>query len=217
MVSVSQSMHNLHQNRHFGHHVLVEGTDEARAFTLSDIEFLTIGRKKLTLAEALRCPMMVARARIRWRYQKNGDNGDTREYSRNSDIDCIEALLNIVRNFVNIMGTDCNTPVGLYRNDDGSVEYIHEALITRVFKAAAIAVYDFDPVQDKTELSKFTSHSLRVGACCMLYSSGVSETKLKYLLRWRSDSFLAYLRNLASVTDDQNRAVSAACANPMFY
>jgi hypothetical protein len=51
-------------------------------------------------------------------------------------------------------------------------------------------------VTDPKELEKFSSHSIRVGACVALHAAGVSKLNIKFALRWKSDSFYTYLRNL---------------------
>ena len=62
-----------------------------------------------------------------------------------------------------------------------------------MLQEAAAFVYD---IKDKKELSKFTAYSVRVGACVNLHSQGESGENIKFRLRWRSDSFMMYLRNI---------------------
>ena len=64
-------------------------------------------------------------------------------------------------------------------------------------RRAADTIYNLDPVKHKKQLSLWSSHSLRVGASATLYSKGFSEMEIKYLLRWKSNAFMQYLRNLA--------------------
>jgi hypothetical protein len=45
-------------------------------------------------------------------------------------------------------------------------------------------------------LQRFSSHSLRVGACVILHANGKNEVFIKQRLRWRSDSFMNYLRDV---------------------
>ena len=47
--------------------------------------------------------------------------------------------------------------------------YIDDKHITSLFQEAAASVYN---IKDKKELSRFTAHSIRVGACVTLYSQG---------------------------------------------
>ena len=64
-----------------------------------------------------------------------------------------------------------------------------------LIKGAAKGVYHLS----KKDLSRFTVHSLRVGACFMLHTAGFSADDIKFELRWRSDAFRDYLRNILSL------------------
>jgi hypothetical protein len=67
-----------------------------------------------------------------------------------------------------------------------------------LLQEAAAFVYD---IKDKKQLSKFTAHSIRVGACVNLYSQGESGENIKFRLRWRSDAFMMYLRNIIALAE----------------
>jgi hypothetical protein len=77
-------------------------------------------------------------------------------------------------------------------------------------------VYNLDPVRHKTELPRWSSHSLRVGACTILHSMGFNNTQIKWLLRWRSDAFMTYLRNLAVNSRQHVLARDQAAVMPQF-
>ena len=65
-----------------------------------------------------------------------------------------------------------------------------------------------------------SSHSLRAGACSTtLYScnsQGFTEMEIKYLLRWKSNTFMTYLRNLAVTSRRHNIAMNDANEIPNF-
>ena len=63
-------------------------------------------------------------------------------------------------------------------------------------------------ITDKKELSKFTNHSIRVGACCILQSRKVSDLFIQNALRWKSDTWKMYCRNLTNVTNDLSETIS---------
>ena len=67
-----------------------------------------------------------------------------------------------------------------------------------------------------TELKSFSCHSLRVGACCALYSQGVSKAEIKRILRWKSDSWEDYLRDLSCIAERQIAAMCEADEIPNF-
>ena len=45
------------------------------------------------------------------------------------------------------------------------------------------------------ELTRFTTHSLRVGACVLLHETNYTPDFIKARLRLRSDAYLMYLHN----------------------
>ena len=71
--------------------------------------------------------------------------------------------------------------------------FIDDVQITTIVKEAARKVYN---IKCKKELAKFTSHSVRVGACVCLHAQNASKEYIKFYLRWRSDSFRMYLRKI---------------------
>ena len=86
-------------------------------------------------------------------------------------------------------------------------------------RGLAAQVHHLNPndEEDKKLLQKFCAHSLQVGACVLLHAMGFSSLDVKFLLRWRSDAFLAYLRNLAALGDRQHKALDAAKTMPHLF
>lgn len=62
----------------------------------------------------------------------------------------------------------------------------------------------------------WSSHSLRVDACTTLYTMGFHEKEIKHLLRWKSNAFMPYLRNLAITSRRHNTAIEDTSAIPNF-
>ena len=60
------------------------------------------------------------------------------------------------------------------------------------------------------KLSKFTAHSVRVDACVILHSQGVSTEDIKFRLRWRSDAFRMYLRNIVALAEQHMKILRKA-------
>jgi hypothetical protein len=85
-------------------------------------------------------------------------------------------------------------------------------------RLVAANVYGLNPSkpEDKALLQKWSAHSLRVGACVIIHSRGMSHAQIKFLLRWRSDAFMVYLRNTAVLADSQNVLFNEADAMPNF-
>ena len=62
----------------------------------------------------------------------------------------------------------------------------------------------------KRQLSNFTSHSIRVGACVLLHAQNISAEDIKFRLRWRSDTFRTYLRNILPLAERHKEAIANA-------
>ena len=88
--------------------------------------------------------------------------------------------------------------------------------IEAYMRALAVKTYNLDRVQDKAALQLWSAHSLRVGACVLLHAMGFAPQDIKWLLRWLSDAFMGYLRNIAILSDRQNRALAKAAAMPHY-
>lgn len=115
-----------------------------------------------------------------------------------------------------LAGSSPTIPLSVYRAPNGTPYNITTADVETVMRRAAASLYNLDPIKHRTELSLWSSHSLRVGACTMLYSKGFSEMEIKYLLRWKSSAFMTYLRNLAVTSRRHNIAINEASKIPNF-
>ena len=93
------------------------------------------------------------------------------------------------------------------KNGKTKVCFIDDVHIKEILQEAASTVYD---IKCKKELSAFTSHSIRVGACVLLHSQNVSSEDIKFRLRWRSDTFRMYLRNILQLAEKHKDAIAKA-------
>jgi hypothetical protein len=57
-------------------------------------------------------------------------------------------------------------------------------------------------ITDIKELSKWTNHSIRVGMACLLQSQGKAGDYTQRALRWCSETWKIYSRNLWSESND---------------
>jgi hypothetical protein len=81
-------------------------------------------------------------------------------------------------------------PLAVYTADGKSnerVQLIRESNINAALQSAAKTVYN---ITKQEELSRFTPHSIRVGACFALHAAGIDPLNIKHALCWKSDSFL---------------------------
>ena len=115
-----------------------------------------------------------------------------------------------------LVGSDSTKPLCVYRHTNGTVRYITASIIEATFRKAASHIYKLDPVKDCAHLRKWSAHSLRVGACVILHGMGFTDSQIQFLLRWRSNAFFTYLRNITGLAYKQNRAHADLTIMPNF-
>jgi hypothetical protein len=179
------------------------------AFCLADLSFGDVAGRRLTLDNVLSDPDRCYRITMCWTHQKNKNHGEKRLFVRNeTNPKCCYVIhaISIIQRFLRLVGQNkLDVPLAVYSHPDHGVVFITEKEITQTFRALACEVYNLDP---KSEKIKFSSHSLRVGACVLLHSQGFTHIQIKFLLRWKSDAFMEYLRNVPLLSHQQNQAVA---------
>lgn len=196
----------------------------AQAFTLKDICFGSPNGRRIPASDLVNVvdDTQLTRVWVTHSWQKNADNGEERLFVKNPAVTgrcAVRAWTRIVRRFLLLRGPlDMSTPLALYMPSDRSSQprLITSTEIESAMRHTACRVYQFYPVKHNTELKRWSAHSLRVGACAILHSMGFSATLIKWLLRWRSDAFMTYLRNLAINARQQVLAMDRASAMPNF-
>jgi hypothetical protein len=152
----------------------------------------------------------VFRVFVTWTHQKNGNHGERKLFVRNDTTPArcmLRAVLRILRRFVRLVGERRDIPVAVFQPSARPPVYLSESRITSVMRMLATTVYGVN-FSDPTMTDRWSSHSLRVGACLLLHSLGFTAPQIKFILRWKSDSFMEYLRNVALLSSRQNDAVS---------
>ena len=182
-----------------------------RAFCIKDFRVQTKSGRRLKGAAILSVPMDdIVSVWLKWRTQKNNDNGLERLFRRSKKsgrINIIRAMYRIVDRFVRLRGADdVNTPLSVYKSTTGETLLVTSDNITHHMRAIAIDVYKLDPEKDADDISRWSSHSLRVGACVFLHARGFGPLDIKWLLRWNSDAYKVYLRNFHGLSDRQAAA-----------
>ena len=79
-----------------------------------------------------------------------------------------------------------------------SLKYIDDIHIGTLLRDATKSVHN---ITSKNELARFTAHSLRVGACVIMHVNGSSTSMIQVRLRWKSDAFKFYLRNVENLAE----------------
>jgi hypothetical protein len=209
-----------------GHHEIsnphLNHKGEACAFCLGDIRFLSSDKIRVPIAQVLKLDpssQIVGRDFIKYRTQKNGKHGEERQHTRNLSptAPChVASMMRVVHRLVRIVGVKYNVPLCVYRHDNGTARYVTASLIESTFRMAAAHVYKLDPISDSAHLRKWSAHSMRVGACVILHGMGFTDTQIQFLLRWTSNAFYVYLRNIAGLAHKQNRALEDLSVMPNF-
>lgn len=193
-------------------------TGVPRAFCLDDIEFRAGANSRIPLDDALLAkPDAPARVLLTFSWQKNGNHGEQRLFVDNTtkpEMSFTRLMQRIVQRAVRLVGRTNTIPLCVYRTDSGEIRLVTAAQVALVMQTIACRVYNLDPVKHKRELSRWTSHSLRVGACVTLHAMGFTDTQIQFLLHWRSLTFLVYLRNLAILARKQNQAMADLSVMP---
>ena len=179
----------------------------ARAFIKSDLRFFKSGRRPVSYAYAMAHPSEITEVAFRFRWQKNKNNGEWKSVVRNyddPDFCPVQAVFSICQRF-DALGLEEDHPLGVFTANglsSGPVRYLTDAEITPHLRWAGTQVFELVEAED---IDRYSTHSIRVGACCTLYAAGCTVEQIQHALRWRSDAFKDYLRNLpfeASKTRD---------------
>jgi len=190
-----------------------------RAFTLRDVECLTAAKTPLSHAQVLMGPdAQVEYVRLRYSTQKNGSNGEIRLYSRNpaGGYSLVQPMVHVLRRFCRLRGLDdTKTPLSIYRDSSTrKILLIRATNVEAAMQRAACEAFGLHPKRDADKLSKWTSHSYRIGACCILFAMGYPIDHIQWLLRWKGDSWKEYLRNLTIIAREHTRTLDKAAAMP---
>ena len=184
--------------------------DSPAAFVLNDWEFRSKNNERLNLTSS----RYLAKAKVinvTWRYQKNNDNGQVITYvedTKNIDFCYIKAAKRIRTRFLQLKHSH-DLPLAIFSDSKTKkkVIYIDDKHISSVLQEAARSIYK---ISKNEELQRFSAHSIRVGACVLLHSQTISTEDINFRLRWRSDAFRMYLRNITQLADRHKEAVANA-------
>jgi hypothetical protein len=181
------------------------------AVTANDLQFF--GPDGRVMVDPEKAPEQeMHRVRITWKFQKNNKVNESISYVKNDDDPAFCAVTNFHRVLVRAMRLQIpnNEPLAVYRRFQGSARPTNIGVrsIVRVMNEAAKAVYGTDDL--KQAGMSFTPHSLRIGACVLLHSQGMDKEMIKFRLRWCSDAFMAYLRDVPSLAAAHNQAMNSA-------
>ena len=162
---------------------------------------------------------------VKWRWQKNTELQEERKFVPNEDPDGFCFLRSAYRSlerFSRLMALEpglspSHTPLSVYWASSPNTVFLVTATEIETFmRELAVAVNDLDTVRDKDYITKWSSHSLRVGACVVLHSMGFGALDIQWILRWKSTAYMVYLRNTSILSARQNKALNRAAALPNY-
>ena len=197
-----------------------------RALTPNDIRVLTADNRSLVGLAILSVAVTAIRKMwLCWRYQKNQDNGQEKLFTLNPQPDgtcCVRSACRSLSRFQKLQERDPRldpdtTPLSVYwAPSRGRVELINANVIERFIRQLAASVCHLDLQRDQESLQRWSSRSLRIGACVTLHSMGFAPIDIQWTLRWKSTAFMEYLRNVPVLADRQNLAYNRASGMPNF-
>ena len=181
------------------------------AFIISDFEFRHKGNIRINNQSKQEINKSYI-VNLKWRFQKNNDNGQVISYVKNTvnkHFCVVEACKRIYYRALKLKVPEDN-PIAVFSDSKrgyNNTKYIDDTHIKSILQEAASEIYN---IKSKKELSNFTSHSIRVGACVLLHEQNISAEDIKFRLRWRSDTFRTYLRNILPLAERHKEAIANA-------
>ena len=170
------------------------------AMILSDFQFLGSNQERLSVKtlynqglQLEEVAKQVEHVNIEWRHQKNGDHGQKVMYSRdrNNPKYCPTlAALRIAWRALRL-GVPSDEPIGVFKKKKRR-RFITDTMVAEILREAAKEVLK---ITDPDELKLWSTHSIRVTAANLLHRERFSDSFIQSRLRWKSNSFLVYLRN----------------------
>ena len=189
--------------------------NDVYAFTMNDIKLYGVGKVELNFDIALKNPHLIFYVKVLFRWQKNNDHGISRWCARNDKktyLCPIRAWVRILQRFIQLRGIKCkDQPLAIYQNKSGMARNITADVVNNLLRDLAIKTYN---LTDMDEIQKFSSHSLRVGACCLLFACGYPPEFIQRVLCWKSDAWKGYVRDLVVTAIKHNLAMLQADTMP---
>ena len=143
--------------------------------------------------------------RIKWRYQKNSDNGQMISFAGNKSKDnCVVRAARRILARAKRLGVPSHYPIAVF-GCKGKPVYMTGRMVQEAFRKCAQIVYN---IIDEDFLSRYTCHAVRVAAAVTLHCGGASDHTIMMRLRWKSGAFRGYLRNAPKLAAEHNRIVN---------
>mmetsp|Transcript_453 Transcript_453/g.1051 ORF Transcript_453/g.1051 Transcript_453/m.1051 type:complete len:425 (+) Transcript_453:1385-2659(+) len=174
-------------------------------FRWEDVTFFyKDGKNKLKRLPVNASPQQLLQASgatLRLTNQKNGwKNVCIHQQANGEKYHCpVRALARIIIDLKDVT-TDRSTFLSTYCDESGTSRDVTDKDMRRAIKFAA--VYLDYPGTRGIAVEEVDTHSLRAGGANALHLSGVSDTKIQKMGRWRSDTFKEYISDSLSTATD---------------
>jgi len=152
--------------------------------------------------------------KVKWRIQKNRQNGQTLHIMAELDHPDICPVRNAFQLVLRKqrLQHSLSLPLAIFQNKSGDVKYLTASKIAEVLRKAARTAH---PDLTEDEIQKFSAHSIRVWACVLLSEAGMKPDFIKSRLRWMGESYRTYLRDTDKITDQHLVALADASSEVM--
>ena len=166
------------------------------AFVLADIGLFTDSKIQLPFAILFENPKLIRIVKVRFMWQKNGKHNIFRWFYRNDKrpfLCAVRSWIAICKRFIRLMGENCTKPLAVYQHRTRGTRLVTADIATKQMRFLAKEVHQLTKEDD---IKKFSCHSLRVGACCIYFATGYKPDFIQRVLRWESDAWRTYVRDL---------------------
>ena len=177
-------------------------------------DFQLLGQDGIFLSEDAQLnysPGLLSHVKVKFRFQKNGRNGEILTVAANvhQPIFCGARAAQRIKQRAKRLGIDPHQPASAYRSNAGSKRpsFFHRTLVKTILENTAKSTYKIDDLK-KNNLS-YTPHSLRIGAVVIMHCGGAKKHDIKFKLRYTSDAFMAYLRDVPATAINQICLINA--------
>jgi len=155
---------------------LAHDSPEPKAFILADFEFFDSSNQCLYDVSSISISS-VDYVRIRWRFQKNNDNGQKIPFKRDHTRPDVCPTLAALRIYLRAqrLQVPSDTPIAVYSSSSTSpFRHITAHRVVLFIRRSAQAAFNLRP-NDKS-LESWTCHSIRVTAANILHRAGMSDS-----------------------------------------
>ena len=179
------------------------------AFTRDDFTFSGANERRLTEDDIRHLDFThIHHLNVRWRKQKNDENGQKIDFACdnvNPEFCPVRAARRIYLRSIRQQGP-AHEPIATFASKTGARKFITSVMVAAHLRKAASTVLHIN--EGDKSLNLWSTHSIRVTAANLLHRANLSDSYIQTRLRWKSDSFLMYLRNTIYAADAHTKAIN---------